>query len=180
MFSKLRRTSRGGARLPRRSAETRRGQIGVSLKLRGRLVPVSRIAERKRINPTIAATIRSRCERSQRANANTATPRIAAHATVVPNPSSSDPPNASSRFASTSPAMRASKSSISGTAIAASSTDAPTKYGALRQLGADAGVCVRAAAASQQSRKPCSATTPATTAAIAPISPREAWLETSS
>jgi len=124
--------------LPRRSADNLRGQIGASRKLRDRREPVSCICERKRINPTIAATIRSRCERSQRAKANAATPRAAAHAIVVPNPRSSDPPNASSTFASAVPASRESNSSINGTAIAARSIVAPTKSGALRQRSADA------------------------------------------
>ncbi len=123
--------------------------------------------------PTIAAMIRSRCERIQRAKANTAIATAAAQASVVLNPSSTDPPNASSRLASEVPASRESSSSIAGTAIDASSIVAPAKSGALRQLGAGDDASVRWAAASQQSRRPCSATAPAIMAAIATTTPRE-------
>ncbi len=158
--------------MPRRSAESLRGQIGASTKLRDRRGPVC-ACERKRMIATTAAMIRSRCERIQRAKANTAIATAAAHASVVPNPSSTDPPNASSRPASVVPASRESNSSIAGTAIDASSIVAPTKNGALRQLGAGDDASVRLAAASQQSRSPCSAMRPATTAAITTTSPRE-------
>ena len=167
-----RRASEGGARLPRRSAESLRGQIGAPAKLRDRRGPVY-ACERKRMIPTIAAMIRSRCERIQRAKANTAIATGAAHTSVVLNPRSSDPPNASSRPASVVPASRESSSSIAGTAIDASSIVAPRKSGALRQLGAGDEASVRWAAASQQSRRPCSATAPAIMAAIATTSPRE-------
>jgi len=167
-----RRASQGGARLPRRSAESLGGQIGAPAKLRDGRGPVY-ACERKRMIPAIAAMIRSRCERSQRATANTAIATAAAHASVVLNPRSTDPPNASSRPASVVPASRESSSSIAGTAIDASSIVAPTKSGALRQLGAGDDASVRWAAASQQSRRPCSATAPATMAASATTSPRE-------
>jgi len=167
-----RRASEGGARLPRRSAESLRGQIGAPVKLRDCRGPVY-ARERKRMIPTIAAMIRSRCERIQRAKANTAIATAAAQASVVLNPSSTDPPNASSRLASEVPASRESSSSIAGTAIDASSIVAPAKSGALRQLGAGDDASVRWAAASQQSRRPCSATAPAIMAAIATTSPRE-------
>lgn len=173
------RASRGGARLPRRSAASLRGQIGASAKLRERRGPV-RACERKRMIATIAAMIRSRCERIQRAKANTPVATAAAHASVVPSPRSTEPPNASSRPASVVPASRASNSSIAGTAIDASSIVAPTKSGAPRQLGAGDDASVRWAAASQQSRRPCSAIAPAMTVATATTSPRESWLETSS
>ncbi|MGA7246517.1 MAG: hypothetical protein WBW89_02070, partial [Candidatus Cybelea sp.] len=65
--------------------------------------------------------IRSRCERIQRAKANTAIAMAAAHASVVPNPRSTEPPNASSKPASVVPASRESNSSIAGTPIDASS-----------------------------------------------------------
>ena len=82
----------------------------------------------------------------------------AAHASVVPNPRSTEPPNASSKPASVVPASRESKSSIAGTAIDASSIVAPAKSGALRQLGAGDDASVPWAAASKQSRRPRSAT----------------------
>ena len=167
-----RRASRGGARLPRRSAESLRRQIGASAKLRERRMPAY-ACKRERTIPTIAAMIRSRHERIQRAKANAAIATAAAHASVVDNPRSTEPPNASSRPASVVPASRESNSSIAGTAIDASSIVAPTKSGALRQLGAGDDASVRLAAASQQSRSPCSAMTPATTAAITTTSPRE-------
>lgn len=174
-----RRASEGGARLPRRSAESLRGQMGAPVKLRERSGPVY-ACERKRMMPTIAAMMRSRCDRIQRAKANTAIAMAAAHASVVPSPRSTDPPNASSRLARVVPASRESSSSIAGTAIDASSIVAPAKSGALRHLGAGDDASVRWAAASQQSRRPCSATPPAIIAAIATTSPRESWLETSS
>jgi len=172
--------SNGGARLPRRSAVSLRGQIGAPAKLRGRRGP-EEACERERTIPTIAAMMRSRCERIQRAKAKTAIAMTAAHASVVPSPRSADPPNASSRPPSAVPANRASNSSISGTPIDASSIVAPAKSGALRQLGAgDGAASVRCAAASQHSRRARNAIAPATTTAIATTSPRESWLETSS
>jgi hypothetical protein len=165
--------------LPRRSAESLRGQIGALAKVRDRRRPVSD-CERERVIPTIAAIIRSRCERIQRANAYTAIAVTAAHASVVTSPRNTDPPNASSRFVSVVPANRESNTSIAGTIIDASSIVAPTKKGALRQLGARVDASVRLAATSQQSRKPCKATTPANRAAMVTTSPRESWLETSS
>jgi len=122
----------------------------------------------------MAAMIRSRRERIQRANANTAIATTAAQASVVPNPSSTDPPKASSSPSSVDPASHESKSSIAGTPIDASTIVAPAKSGALRQLGGGAGdASVRWAAASQQSRRPRSATTPATTVASPTTTPRE-------
>ena len=167
-----RRASWGGARLPRRSAESLRGQIGAPAKVRDHRGPAY-ACERKRSIPTIAAMMRSRCERIQRAKAKTTIATAAAHASVVPKPRSTDPPNASSRPPSVVPASRASKSSIAGTASDASSIVAPTKSGALRQLGAGDDANARWATASQQSRRPRSATTPATTAASATTRPRE-------
>ncbi len=167
-----RRALRGGARLPLRSAESLRRQIGASAKLRERRTP-AHACERERTIPTIAAMIRSRCERIQRAKANTAIAMAAAHASVVPNPSSTEPPNASSKPASVVPASRESNSSIAGTAIDASSIVAPAKSGALRQLGAGDDASVLWAATSKQSRRARSATTPATMAASAATSPRE-------
>jgi hypothetical protein len=167
-----RRASLGGARLPRRSAESLRRQIGASAKLRERRT-LALACERERTIPAIAAMIRSRCERIQRANANTAIAIAAAHASVVPNPRSTEPPNASSKPASVVPASRESKSSIAGTAIDASSIVAPAKSGALRQFGAGEDASVPWDAASKQSRRPRHATIPATTAASAATSPRE-------
>ncbi len=167
-----RRASEGGARLPRRSAESLRGQIGGPVKFRDRRGP-GYVCERRRMIPTIAAMMRSRCERVQRAKANTAIATAAAHASVVASPRSTDPPNASSRPASVVPASRESSSSIAGTITDASSIVAPAKSGALRQLGAGDDASVRRAAASQQSRRPCSASAPATMAASATTSPRE-------
>ncbi len=97
----------------------------------------------------------------------------AAHASVVPNPRSTEPPNASSKPASVVPASRESNSSIAGTPIDASSIVAPTKSGAIRQLGAGDDASVLRAATSKQSRRPRSATRPATTQASAPTNPRE-------
>lgn len=171
---KCSRASYGGARLPRRSAESLRGQIGAPPNRRERRGPVCCACKRRRMISTIAAMIRSRCERSQRARANTAMPTAAAHARVVPKPRITDPPNASSRPARVVPARRESKSSISGTAIDASSIVAATNNGACRQFGSGDDVSDRLAAASQQSRNPCSATTAASMAAIAMTSPREA------
>jgi hypothetical protein len=167
-----RRASEGGARLPRRSAESLRGQIGAPVKFRERRGP-GYVCERRRMIPTIAAMMRSRYERIQRAKAKIAIATAAAHASVVPKPRSSDPPNASSRPASVVPASRESSSSIAGTIIDAMSIVAPAKSGAVRQLGAGEDASVRWAAASQQSRRPCRASAPATTAAIATTSPRE-------
>ncbi len=167
-----RRASRGGARLPRRSADSLRRKIGTSAKLRERRTP-AHACERGRTIPTIAAMIRSRCERIQRAKANAAIAMTAAHAIVVPNPRRTEPPNASSKPASVVPASLESKSSIAGTAIDASSIVAPAKSGALRQLGAGDDASVPWAAASKQSRRPRSAIAPATTAASAATSPRE-------
>lgn len=165
--------------MPRLSAESLRGQIGASAKVRDRRRPVS-ACERERAIPTIAAIMRSRCERIQRANANTPIAVTAAHASVVSSPRKTDPPNASSRPVSVVPASRESNSSIAGTIIDASSIVAPTKRGAFRQLGARVDASVRLAATSQQSRSPCKATTPANRAAIVTTTPRESWLETSS
>ncbi|HEX3672102.1 MAG TPA: hypothetical protein VHT92_10420 [Candidatus Cybelea sp.] len=124
--------------------------------------------------------MRSRCERIQRANANTAIAVAAAHASVVTKPRNTDPPNASSRFVSAVPANRESNTSIAGTMNDASSIVAPTKKGALFQLGARVDASVRLAATSQQSRRPCKATIPANRASMVTTSPRESWLETSS
>jgi hypothetical protein len=162
----------GGARLPRRSADTLRGQMGAPAKLRDRRGPVYS-CERKRMIATIAAMIRSRYERSQRAKAKTEIATPAAHASVVANPRNTDPPNASSRLPSVVPASRESNSSIAGTAIDASSIVAPMKGGALRQLGAGGDVRVRLTAASQHRRRPCSAIAPATTAPSATTRQRE-------
>lgn len=167
-----RRASEGGARLPRRNAESLRGQTVAPAKFRERRGPVH-ACKRRRMIPTIAAMMRSRYERIQRAKAKTAIATAAEHASVVPKPRSTDPPNASSRPASVVPASRESSSSIAGTAIDASSIVAAVKSGALRQLGAGEDASVRWAAASQQSRRPCRASAPATTAATATTSPRE-------
>ena len=174
-----RRASKGGARLPRRSALSLRGQIGAPAKVRDSL-RAAEVCEWERNMPAIAAMIRARCESIQRANAKTAIATAPAHASVVVNPRRTEPPNASSRPPSVVPARRASKSSIAGTASEASSIVAPTKTGALRQLGAGDDASVRLAAASQQSRRPRTATITAIRVTSATPIPRESWLGTSS
>ena len=168
------RSSQGGARLPRRSAESRRWQTGASPNVRDPHRPACCACKGKRIIPTIAAMIRSRCERSHRAKAKTAIPRTAPHAIVVPSPRSTDPPNASSSPPRLAPARCESSSSIDGTAIEASSTIVPTKNGAVCQPGGGGDASVRFAAASQQRRSACRAMAPARIAATTPTSPREA------
>ena len=99
---------------------------------------------------------------------------------VVAMPSSTEPPYASSRPSMSAPPQRASAISISGTAIQANATVKATKKAPFHQLGGDVARAPRLVAASQQSRNPRRASANAAMIAIAPITPRESWLATSS
>jgi hypothetical protein len=78
------------------------------------------------------------------------------------------------------PPQRASAISINGTAMQASATVTTTKNAPLHQPGGDVESAPRCVAASQQSRNPRRASAKAAIIAIAPITPRESWLATSS
>ena len=99
---------------------------------------------------------------------------------VVAMPSSTEPPYASSRPSIVAPPQRASAISITGTATQANAAVAAMKNAPLHKLGGDVAPAPRLPAASQQSRKPRRASAKAAMIAIAPITPRESWLETSS
>jgi ABC-type Fe2+-enterobactin transport system substrate-binding protein len=95
-------------------------------------------------------------------------------------PSNTEPPYASSSPSIAAPPQRASAISINGTATQANVTVAATKNAPLHQLGGDVARAPRLVAASQQSLKPRRASVKAAAIAIAPITPRDPWLATSS
>jgi hypothetical protein len=134
----------------------------------------------RRIADAITAAIRSRRASSQRATANNAAPTKIPQTAIVAMPSNTDPPYASSRPSIAAPPQRASATSMSGTATHANAAVAATKSAPIHQLGDGVTPAPRLAAASQHSRNPRRASARAATIAIAPITPRESWLATSS